>query len=254
MKIDFNAYIGCFPYWENKYAEPSGKGLVALMDRDGIDRAVALSLRCLFDDVEAGNQEMLEAAGKYPDRLIPAVTVNPYSGLNNETYLKECRDSGAKVLKLYPFNHSYPLMSQYNNEVDKLVKTAAKLGYCLSIPVRLFMNWYFNVLPMTDVVNFALKHRDAPIVIDCVNYSEFSPAVEAAEQAEHIYIGTSALTFMNSIEHLAERIGEDRIVAGTCAPMQIPACGTAKVKEALVGDTCREKILGGNAEKLLGLQ
>ncbi|MGE5613219.1 MAG: amidohydrolase family protein [Bacillota bacterium] len=251
MMIDFNAYIGVFPYWSNKYADVSGDGIVRLMDRDGIQRAVVLSLRAIFDDIEAGNSETFEAVARHSDRLIPAVTVSPYMPGDYKALMKEYREKGAKVLKLFPYNHGYGLMPARNEKLDEMMAYAKELGYVVSVPYRLFMNWYFNVQPNADMYAFAVKYRDIPIVIDCVNYSEYSTAVDAAEANKDVYIGTSAITMMNGIEMLTARLGANRLIGGTCAPLQIPACGTVKVTEAIISEKEKAMILGENAKALL---
>jgi len=253
MNIDFTAYLGLFPYWQNSYAGSDGTDLVRLMNRDNIGRAVIASLRSVFDAVDLGNDEVFEAVARFPDRLIPSIVVNPYESWYSRDYLAECREKGAKVLRLFPFNHAYPLRSPDNGKLDQLMQDAAELGYVAVISYRLFMNWYFNVLPTGDVYDFATRYRNLPIVIETANYSEFSPTVEAAKANPNIYVGLSALTFMDGVERLVEELGAKRILAGTCAPLQIPSCGTIKVREALIGEDDKADILGGNVVRLLGL-
>jgi predicted TIM-barrel fold metal-dependent hydrolase len=251
MEIDFSAYLGVFPFWENKYADASGDGMIRLMNRDGIKRAVVLSLRAVYDDIEAGNTEMFKAVERYPDRLIPAVTISPYMGRHYKRLMRDYRMAGARVLKLFPFYHSYSLSPTRDEDINEMMTLARELGYVVCIPIRLFMNFYFIPVNIADLCTFVTKYNEIPIVIDCFNYSEFTTIVEIAEQNPHIYIGTSALTMYNGIEMLSARLGAERLLGGTCAPLQIPACGIKKVTEALLKDSDKDKILGGNAKVLL---
>jgi predicted TIM-barrel fold metal-dependent hydrolase len=252
--IDFTAYIGHFPYWENKYAEPSGEGILTLMDREGIDKAIVISLRAIFDNEQSGkgNEEVFKAAERYPGRFIPAVTINPYSVLNDKGYLTECRQAGAKVLALFPYFHLYPLASLCDDRLDSMIRCAQDLGFCVSLPLRLFMNWYFNGLPLRDVALFVSRNQGGAIVIDCFNYGEQSAVLEIANKFKNVYAATSALSSMGGIETLVSVLGEDRVLAGTCAPLQIPACGIVKITESNITEACRNKILDGNAATLLG--
>ena len=100
MNTDFNAFIGTWPYWENPYADSTGAALIRLMDKHDIKRSVIVSLRAVFDDVRAGNDETFSACEKFNGRLFPSITINPFSPLNDKKYLNYCYQRGARIIKL----------------------------------------------------------------------------------------------------------------------------------------------------------
>ena len=59
MIIDFNAYLGNWPFRRLRYNSP--RGLIELMKKSGIDKAVVSSSSILYRNVHEGNLELIEA-------------------------------------------------------------------------------------------------------------------------------------------------------------------------------------------------
>lgn len=108
MIIDVNASLGHYPFRSLRCT--TAEGMLALMDRNGIDRAVVTSLHAVFyRDAHRGNEELFEAAKTSAGRLIPVATVNPtYVGWERD--LAEATERWkTKAVALTPEYHGYTL-------------------------------------------------------------------------------------------------------------------------------------------------
>jgi predicted TIM-barrel fold metal-dependent hydrolase len=112
MIIDVNACLGHYPFRPLRHN--TAAGLVALMDRNGIDRAVVSSLHAVFyRDAHRANDELIDQTAPYGGRLIPIGTVNPkYVGWERDlAELVEQRK--LKAITLVPEHHGYSLADEH---------------------------------------------------------------------------------------------------------------------------------------------
>ncbi len=250
MIIDVTGYVGNWPYWKNKYADASGDALVSLMDQWDIGKCVVTSLCSVFYDDVQGNEMAFQAAANHPDRLLPAVAMSTVTDKDNSEYLKRCRERGAKILKLYPLYHGYSLSSG-DPDLEQLVETAENLGMVIAIPIRVMMNWGLSALGTDTVIRFLEAHPTATFLVENFNAGEYLPIVRTAAKRKQVFLATGALTRYRGIEDMVKLAGEDRILGAFDAPLQYVACGLGKIRGAEVSEEVREKILGGNARRLL---
>src|SRR3954454_8983070 len=131
--IDANAWLGHYPFRPVPHHTPDG--LLRLMDRHGIERAVVSSLHAVFyGDPQCGNEELARWVSPHRDRLIPCATLNPEYPEWPED-LRQCReDWDMRGVRLFPAHHRYALNSPAT--VD-LVEAAATAGLHVAIPLRL---------------------------------------------------------------------------------------------------------------------
>lgn len=252
MIVDATGFIGNWPYWENKYADPTGDALVSLMDQWNIDKTVVTSLCGIFYDDVQGNNMVFQAVQNHPDRLVPAVTVSILTDKDNQEYMKRCRDQGAKALKLYPLYHGYALENG-NPALEKLIESAVELEMKIVLPIRVTMNWGLAALPTGTVLSFLKAHSDIPFLVENFNAGEFLPLVEYARERDNISLAIGALTRYRGIEDMIQAVGDQRVLGACNAPLQYVACGLGKVNGAEISETQRAAVLGENAKIFFGL-
>lgn len=108
MIIDLNAALGPYPF--RRLTRTSAQEVVALMDRNGIDRAVVSSLPALlYRDVQRANEELRVAIAAHAARFVPVATINPtYAGWERD--LDEVvRGWKWPAVALLPGHHDYRL-------------------------------------------------------------------------------------------------------------------------------------------------
>lgn len=251
--VDFRAYLGFWPYWAIPYADETGDGLLRLMDRYSVDKALVTSLRAVLYEVEEGNDVVFHAAARHSGRLIPAAVVNPANDPDPAGRVRHLVDRGARALFLFPLSHGYRLRGDYR-PLAQVLETAGRLGPPVVIPLRVLMNWGFAALSVEPVLRVAADFPGTKFVVGGFNYSEVADLVEGCQRLGNVWLETSGLTMMRGVEALVERLGPDRILCGTAMPLQYPGCGLVKVRDAFLPQEYRDKILGGNAEVLLSFR
>ena len=250
MIIDTSAYVGNWPFWPVHHMDSNGNGLVEIMDKYGIDKAVITSMDGILYDDEMGNDLVFAAAERHGGRLLPAVTVSPLIvKRNSAAYLEKMIERGAKALKLFPFYHSF-FLSVTNKKLEQILKVAANYHLTVCIPIRLFMNWGLPAVSVSSIGELVKAYSEIHFLVENLNAGEFLPLVELAESLDNLYLGTAALTRYRGVHDMTERLGGNRVVAGMSAPLQYPNCGLLKVQKAELEEDDLLKVLGENAAML----
>jgi predicted TIM-barrel fold metal-dependent hydrolase len=248
MRIDVLAQFGHWPYWD--LVDKTPDQLVALMDRVGIDRAVCMSLRGLFISWRDGNEETLDAARRFPGRLLPAATLSPFLGGSGDE-LRRLVDAGMRAVRLYPAFHNYPLDGPF---VDDICRAAAAGGVPVILPTRPMMNWRFKAVAIESIGAVVERHPSTSFLISGPNYLvEYQALVKLMHRCANLVCEISCLQGFNSVAALVAEVGAERILFGTGAALHYPACNVAKLERASISAGQRAAIAGGNALRLLGM-
>jgi uncharacterized protein len=258
MIIDAHAHLGPglkaeVPFGPVYNAE-TPTGLLALMDRVGIDKAIVFAPNWqggwhgddfIDPNYEQANAAIGEAVRQHAGRLVGFARVNPKFGGQATTELEARLNSGFRGLKL-------------DNEHDGYSPTNLQLlGPLMEIcahhaaPVIVHTGFHpaepLLFLPLARAfphVNFILGHMGYRIVAD---------AIIAARRSDNLYLETSA-QMPHSILGGVRGLGADRVVFGTDLPYTIPEVEMRRVRSLGLTDAELEKILAGNIRRLLRLQ
>lgn len=247
MRVDINACFGHWPYWDLPHK--TGEDLIRLMDRNGIDKAAVLSLRGILVDWRAGNDETLAVSAKHPGRLIPMATLSPFMEGNGDE-LRRLADSGMRGVRLYPLFHSYPLDSDFT---DDICRAAAERRIPVMIPTRPMMNWRFKTVAIESIGTLAARHAATSFIVSGPNYLiEYQALVKVMRQCPNVSYEISCLQGFNSVADLVSQVGADRVLFGTGAALNYPACNVAKLDHAELSAQHRDAVAAENALRLLG--
>ncbi len=248
MRFDVNAYFGHWPYWD--LHDKSSDDLITLMDRSGIDQAAVLSLRGMILDWRAGNAETLFAAARYPDRLVPVATISPFMGGNGDE-LRRLAEAGMKGVRLYPAFHSYRFDDPF---VDDICRAAAERHLPVMIPTRPMMNWrWFQALGLQEIGGVIDRNPETSFIISGPNYlTEYQALLRVMQRCRNVQYEISCLQGFEAVRLLAAEVGAHRLLFGTGAVLNYPACNVAKLNHAEISDRDRALIAATNALRLLG--
>lgn len=105
--IDAHAHLGRCPTIHAAHSD--AEGLLASMDRIGIQLACISSFQALVSDPIQGNDHVAEAVWRHPDRFLGYATINPNYPDMIEQELHRCLDTlNLFAVKLHPTWHAYP--------------------------------------------------------------------------------------------------------------------------------------------------
>jgi predicted TIM-barrel fold metal-dependent hydrolase len=225
-------------------------GLIASMDRVGIDRAMVFPPRWVGGsfvdpDYRLANAAIHDAVRAHPKRLVGYARVNPNFGEQAADELRHCfSDYGFRGLMLDPESENFDPGDQ------NLVYPLLEIARAQKVPV-LFHSWYAPSEPAL-FWKLADDFPELPVIIGHMGGRLTVDAALIAERAPNVYLETS--DHMYRLGNFAKRIGANRILFGTNTPFAAPEAELFKVtvRKDLTQEE-KEMILGGNALRLHGL-
>lgn len=249
--IDFTAYSGSWPYWRNQYA--SANGLLRLLDRAQVARAVISSTRSIFVDAAQGNEEAAALAHEHKGRLFAFGSANPLDGSVALAEVERCATTlGMKGLRLYPAHHGYKLRP--DPVLDRVLEMASDFELVVVLPVRLIMNWGLPTVAMDQIAAMVARFPRCRFVLGGINYGEFQDALGLLRSHESVCIETSCFQTIDGMRLLVDTVGAERVLLGLGLPLQYPSPGLVKLTRSKLSDREKDLIASGNACRLLGIQ
>lgn len=258
MTIDLHAYLGPFAF--RRLRPTTAAGLVALMDRHRIDRAVVASAAALtYRNPQPANEDLAEEARAHRDRLTPFAVLNPaYAGWRDD--LEAChRGLGMAGVRLYPRWHHYQLTDP---ECLALVDAATARGLPIAIPVRVEdprqRSWLVDIpdVPLTEIAALIAARPAARFAVLNGLRVVDSPLGKPDAGLPANYLVDFArmdAVLANEIGALVANLGPDRLVFGTGMPFQEPAAAVLKLDLLKADLDQKDQIARRNAERWLGL-
>jgi predicted TIM-barrel fold metal-dependent hydrolase len=249
------------PLGSRRLASPAR--LVATMDGAGVDVACALS----FGWADQGlcveqNDCVLEAAQRFPRRVVPFCTVQPCAGAAALSELERVARLGARgVGELFPDGQGFALDDAAT--MGPLLEACAALGLVVVVhasePVGREYPGKGRTTPDKLMALAKLAHQAAPEVRlvfahlgGGLPFYELIPEVRA--EVGNVYYDTAAAGYVYEpavLEHVA-RLAPGRLLYAS----DYPVIGMTRMLEyarAGLPEDAHEAVLGGSAAALLGL-
>lgn len=226
------------------------EGLIALMDRIGIDRSLVFAPKWVggkFVDPDylQANRFVADAVAAHPKRLVGCARVNPNYGAQAVKELERCL--GEYRFKAVMLD---PEWENFHPGDTTLVYPLLEIARAKKTPV-MFHSWYAPSEPAL-FWKVATDFPELPIVIAHMGGRLTVDAALIAERAKNLYLETS--DHMYRLGPFAKRLGVERILFGTNTPFAAPEAELFKitVRKDLTAEE-KDLILGGNAVRLYGL-
>lgn len=256
MIIDAHTHVG--PDLEHgvkaaSYPSARPPDLIAAMDANGIERAIVFGThwqtrgRHVDPNYEQGNRYVRDAVRKYPDRLIGFARANPNFGRQAVDELdRALREDGMRGIKLHPDLESFYMAS------DHLVDPIFALAAERRVPLLIYSGYPLRAQPLR-FLRYAERFPAVPIILAHMGFRMVADAITVAERAPNIYLETSCQSSVG-ILRAVQRLGPRRVLFGSDFPYEVPRVELARIGEYPGFDAgARERIFGGNAAELLGL-
>jgi len=246
------------------YSDPrarmiTAEELIASMDKAEIDRSVVLNIGWLSHNLcRETNDYILEAISHYPDRLIGFCMVQPQAGDKALIELERCARAGARGIgemrsDLQGFNLADKSLLQ------PLADIAVKYNQIFlthsSEPVG---HQYTGKGSITPDILYSLALNFPEIKLVYAHWGGGLPLYalmpEVGRALANTFFDTAATIWLyqsSIFQHVSDIIGSDKILFGTDYPLLPQKRILQHIRSAGLAPTDQEKILGGNAQKLL---
>ena len=209
------------------------------------------------------NEEIAEAALRYPDAIIPFASIDPAKGKAGAKQVRRLvEEHGVRGFKFHPNVQAffpndrvaYPLYEAIEECGAISVFHTGQTGIGAGAPggggIRLK---YSNPMFVDDV---AADFPGMPIILAQPSFPWQDEALSVATHKPQVYIdlsGWSPKYFPPQLVQYANSLLQDKVLFGTDYPLLTPQRWLADFEKLPIKDTVRPKILKGNAARLLGL-
>lgn len=243
--IDCHCHMG---YWHNfNVPYGSAEGMLVSMDTLGTDIACVTHHSSIGPDYRYGNNMVMEAIKKYPDRFIGYVTLNPNYPEDMKHEIDRCFAlPGMKGIKLHPDFHGFPIdCKDYYPAYE-----AAEERQC---PVLIHV-WGQDSVAMVEHLSgkypgasFIMGHAGAEI-------AAMKNAIEVVNRHDNVYVDLAiSMTREGNVEWLVKEMGSRNVLFGSDMPFFDPRPAFGRIAMAEIGDEDKRNIFGLNMKRLLKL-
>ena len=235
--------------------------LIEAMDKAQVDMAVVMGVGWTDREMAmAANDYIVESVDRFPTRLVGFCSVNPAWGEDAVKEVERCARAGVKGIgELHPDTQKLDLCNA--EAMAHLMGTARKLGLILLVhssePVG---HLYPGKGRTTPDKLYALIGNFPENKIVCAHWGGGLPFYTLMPEVEsamgNVYYDTAASPFLYRREIFPTVVGMDgpgRTLFGTDFPLISHSRLLNQINEVPMSHDAREKILGRNAQALLGL-
>jgi uncharacterized protein len=210
------------------------------MDEAGVEVAVICSLGQMID-----NDYVLEAVGRYPQRLIGFGQVNPHASDAVEE-IGRLAAAGVLGLKLHPTLHGYHFAD--HGLLDPIF--AACTRHRLVVLVNALDDPFCAPLAVEEI---SRGFPEVPVLLAHMGTVWNVPeAMLVAERTPQVYLETSSTQLLD-VRLAYARVGAEKIVMGTDWPGSDFVLERNKLARAIPDARDRALVEGANLARLLGL-
>ncbi|MDE2836535.1 MAG: amidohydrolase family protein [Chloroflexota bacterium] len=234
--------------------------LVAAMDESGVDLSVVLGFGwCDREIAREANDCLLDAAARYPQRIVAFCSVHPGWGDDALREVERCVDAGAVGIgELHPALQGLDLAT--DDSMEPLARFAAERGLLVNVhgsePVG---HVYPGKGPTTPERLLAIAERfpDVRWIFPHwgggLPFYALMPEVRAALANTWFDSAVSPFLYDAEVFDVASRaVGADHVLFGSDYPL-LPASRVADQARSTLDAAVAQAVLGGNAARLLGL-
>jgi len=254
MIIDAHCHLGVSPQFFTP--DTSVATMLRLMDRLGIERAIAAPMPSLFGQAELGWREGLQAYRESGGRILLYAVFDPLTPTSLDFVRRSLDEPAAVGIKIHPS------LAQCPADDDRW-RPVWELATARHVPI-LTHSWcisdYNPVQRYSQPALFARFVREFPHVSLILGhsggrYEGHLAAAALARQHANVYLDLSGDCYgLGLIEYLVAEAGADRILFGSDLTWIDPRTQLGMVLDAEISSSDKACILRENALRLFGIQ
>ena len=279
MIIDFHTHIFPSQMRENRelyarrdrtfaalYTNPkarlaSAEDLIAVMDEDGVDVAVAMGIGWSdYDTAREANDYIIETTRRWRGRIVGFAGVNPAWGYRAVREAERCADAGLRGIgELHPDTQGFNLADKQTMSALMGVAQERRLIVTThsSEPVGHLYTGKGSVTPQV-LMRFITNFPDAIIV--CAHWGGGLPFYalmpEVAAALRNVYFDSAASPFLYTPQvysAVASLVGADKTLFGSDYALLRPRRLLTEIAASDLTAQQQDAVRGGNAARLLRL-
>lgn len=245
------AHDGCMGIARVHLPYNDADGLVATMDRLGINRCIVSTWSGITEGDPWSNEITLRAVEKYPHRLLGYGTVNPRYPDEAWEQMQQVFRAGRVVgYKPYPPRHQVPLTDGAHRPMLEWADANGAPVLChggMSAGAAVTPDQLDWLAPMYPNAKFLLAHSGS-------SWALAEALVPVARRWGNIYAEITYTSILYGlVEYLVREIGRDRVLFGTDCVMRDAAPQLGWVAWARIPLEDKRRVLGGNIARILSL-
>lgn len=242
--IDAHAHLGRCP--DIHAAHGDAEGMLASMDRIGIETTCLSSFQALGGDYRRGNEAVADAVRRYPGRFAGYAVINPNYPDDIEREISRCLDDlGLFAVKLHPTYHGTPPDDPAYHRVYTMmqVRRGVILSHTFGDPGTLE-----RLAAGYPDITFIEAHTAATYT---PRMAESYAVVMAARSNIYLDMCLSRV-YYGDLERWVDAVGADRLLFGTDVPFNDNAHQIGRVTHAAISEADKRAILAGNMVRTMG--
>lgn len=228
-----------FGNWPGQPEEHPVEQLIEGLERFKLDRACTLRADSIFLDAVSGNESTF-AACQRDNRLIPIGTADPRVG--GVSQVLACHERGFKLMALFPESQGWPVETV---TAKAIIRQIAEANMALTIEA--------SREGAPSRILASVKDYTMPIILLDIDLFVLAEAMEVLRERPNTYLTTRLLSGGDTIENLAQTVGADRLIFTSRFPISCFSSAFLTAKFAMIGDSDRAAMMGGNMERILGM-
>jgi predicted TIM-barrel fold metal-dependent hydrolase len=225
--------------------------LLRSLDAAGIDRAVVHHFGPIVDfRFEAANDELSRVVKAHPDRFIGVGTQNYYKGTDEtDRCLNDLGLHGVKLFSSWGLAPGTGLVEKFFFPIAEKLQAA---GSALMIEHEGHTPIIGGAVFWDNLI--ARAFPDLPVVMcRCWTWAYWPDYLMTAELNPNVLLEFT-LAPTSCVDRALRELGPGRMVMGSWAPEMDPGAVVDAVNRFPIDDEGKQKILGGNAARILGLE
>ncbi|MHB1001044.1 MAG: amidohydrolase family protein [Armatimonadota bacterium] len=219
------------------------EGVLAAMDKYGIDKSILVSTLAIDSDFRMGNKELFDAI-KTNDRLFGYLVVNPNYPEETIQMMRSVMNSPKFLAAAFfqGYSRPYPNLEDYR-EIIKAYRRFSK---------PIFVNTP-NAEAVAAAEQMAQEFNTIKFIFGSMGGDNWHRAISNTKQL-NVYLEASGSFDADKIESAVANLGPHRLMFGSDAPFSDPASMLALVRSSGISPDAVAKILGSNAERFFNIQ
>jgi predicted TIM-barrel fold metal-dependent hydrolase len=246
--FDAACYLGRWPTERLAYDDVAG--LLASMDRLGIERALVAHTLAWQNAPAAGNPALMEAIAGQP-RLEPCWIVLP-GGSPRGDLCAELAAAGVRAVRLCPRDHVYPLADWM---VGDLLTALAERRYLVLVDLDQLVlpTGLFDVDPAgwRHLAWLCQTYPDLSVLLTRVGYRALRVLLPLMRACPNLCLDLSYFATHQGVEEVVAQFGAERLVFGTSQPLVDPGGAVTRLRYADLTADQQAQIASGNLQRLL---